>query len=424
MNKVLIVTYYWPPAGGAGVQRWLKFSKYLPEYGWEPVILTVDPRYATYPAIDNTLEKDLPHGLKIYKTKSTDWFRFYKRDKSKIPSAGFASNSDKSFKGSLSRFIRGNFFIPDPRRGWNRHAIKEAVSIILKERISAVITTSPPHSSQLIGLKLKKIFPGIQWIADLRDAWTDIYYYELFHPTFISKMIDRHFEKSVLKNADKIIAVGYNLAENFISKVSDAAGKTSVLPNGYDEEDFKDIKRDYPSRFTLNYTGTLSESYPVEILLSALEAVKNSGRDFLLQFVGYVPEIIKNKILKVLGPDRTDFISYTDHSSAIGYMCRSSMLLLIIPDNKNNKAITPGKVFEYIAAEKPVLYIGPACGDAAYHLELSRPDGMFEAHDVKGITQYISGEISKSGTVSHDPHPEYSRRALTQKLSRILNDNK
>ena len=205
MPKVLIITYYWPPGSGAGVQRWLKFSKYLPEFGWKPVILTVDPHYATYPVLDNSLEKDIPKGLKIYKTKSTDWFRLYKRDKSKIPSAGFASNSDKSLKGLLSRFIRGNFFIPDPRRGWNRHAIKEAVSIILKERISAVISTSPPHSSQLIGLKLKKIFSGIQWIADLRDAWTDIYYYELFYPTFISKMIDRHFEKSVLKNADKII---------------------------------------------------------------------------------------------------------------------------------------------------------------------------------------------------------------------------
>lgn len=420
MKKVLIVTYYWPPAGGAGVQRWLKFSKYLPGFGWEPVILTVDPFYATYPALDNTLEKDIPPGLKIYKTKSTDWFRLYKKDKSKIPSAGFANNSDISLKGVLSRFIRGNFFIPDPRRGWNRHAIKEAVSIILKERIRAVITTSPPHSSQLIGLKLKKIFPGIIWISDFRDAWTDIYYYELFYPTCISRRIDRRYERNVLKNADKIIAVGYNLAENFISKVSDAAGKTSILPNGYDEEDFKHVKRELPSRFTLNYTGTLSESYPVDVLLSALDAVKRSGRDFLLQFVGYVPENIKNKILNILGPDNTDFIPYTDHRNAIRYMCRSSMLLLIIPENKNNKAITPGKVFEYIAAEKPVLYIGPAGGDAEYHLKICGQTGIFSGQSSEDISSYIEKIMKNEERELFALHPEYSRRNLTKELYKIL----
>jgi glycosyltransferase involved in cell wall biosynthesis len=423
MNKVLIVTYYWPPAGGAGVQRWLKFSKYLPQSGWEPIILTVNPSYATYPAIDPTLDRDLPASLKVYKTKSTDWFRLYKKDKSKIPSGGFANNIDRSVKGLLSRFIRGNFFIPDPRRGWNRHAVKEAVSIILKERISAVITTSPPHSSQLIGLKLKKIFPGIQWIADLRDSWTDIYYYELFYPTFISKMIDRHYEKSVLKNADKIITVGHNLAENFKLKIQGIERKMHLLSNGYDEEDFTGIKYEFPSRFIINYTGTLSEAYPVDSLLSALNTIKNSGKDFLLQFVGYVPEVIKEKILKNLGTDKTEFIPYTEHKKAINYMCRSSMLLLIIPENRNNRTITPGKVFEYIAAQKPVLYIGPPDGDAAYHLSKSRPDGLFETKDIDGIVKYVSLEMSRSGKIIPDPHPEYSRKILSQKLGSILCNN-
>ena len=423
MNKVLIVTYYWPPAGGAGVQRWLKFSKYLPQSGWESLILTVDPSYATYPAFDPTLEKDLPAELKVYRTKSTDWFRLYRKDKSKIPSGGFANNIDRSVKGLFSRFIRGNFFIPDPRRGWNRHAINKAVSIIIEEKINTVITTSPPHSSQLIGLKLKKIFPGIQWIADLRDAWTDIYYYELFYPTFISKMIDRHFEKSVLKNADKIITVGHNLAENFKLKTPGIEGKMHFLPNGYDEEDFIGIKHELPSRFTINYTGTMSEAYPLDSLLYALGTIMNSGKDFLLQFVGFVPESIKDKILKNLGTDKTEFITYTDHLKAIGYMCRSSLLLLIIPENRNNRAITPGKVFEYIAAQKPVLYIGPADGDAAYHLSQTRPGGLFETQDVNGIIQYINREMSKSGQEIHDPHPEYSRKSLSQKLGSILNDN-
>src|SRR5512133_158000 len=147
MNKVLIITYYWPPSGGAGVQRWLKFAKYLPENGWEPVILTVDPEYAAYPAIDNQLGKDLPESVQVHKTPATDWFRIYSSDKSRIPSAGFATGSDNKLKGKISRFIRGNLFIPDPRRGWNRYAFEKACELIEKEKITTIVTTSPPHST-------------------------------------------------------------------------------------------------------------------------------------------------------------------------------------------------------------------------------------------------------------------------------------
>jgi hypothetical protein len=135
MKKVLIIAYYWPPSGGAGVQRWLKFSKYLPQYGWQPVILTVDPEYASYPALDISLEKEIAEGIEIFRTRATDWFRIYSNDKSKVPSAGFARNMDNSFGGKISRFIRGNFFIPDPRRGWNRFAFRKASEIIKKEDI-------------------------------------------------------------------------------------------------------------------------------------------------------------------------------------------------------------------------------------------------------------------------------------------------
>ncbi|MBA4322070.1 MAG: hypothetical protein C0408_04570, partial [Odoribacter sp.] len=183
MAKVLIITYYWPPGSGAGVQRWLKFSKYLPEFGIEPVILTVDPEYAAYPATDKSLQTEISNDLKIHKTRATDYFRIYKKDKTKIPSAGFASNSDKGLKSKILRFIRGNFFIPDPRKGWNKYAFRKACEIIDNEGIKIVITTSPPHSTQLTGLKLKKKYPYIKWISDLRDPWTDIYYYNEFYPT-------------------------------------------------------------------------------------------------------------------------------------------------------------------------------------------------------------------------------------------------
>ena len=154
MHRVLIITYYWPPSSGAGVQRWLKFSKYLPSFGWEPVILTIDPDYAAYPAIDETLEKEISRETRIYKTPAIDYFRFYRKDKSKVPSAGFATSDDSGFRAKFMRFIRGNFFIPDPRGGWNRYAFRKACEIIESENIKHVITTSPPHSTQLIGMKL------------------------------------------------------------------------------------------------------------------------------------------------------------------------------------------------------------------------------------------------------------------------------
>ena len=274
MKKVLIITYYWPPGSGAGVQRWLKFSKYLPQYGWEPLILTIDPDYATYPALDEFLSREIPQTLKVYKTKATDYFRLYSKDKSGIPSAGFAIDEEKGFFSRLAKFIRGNFFIPDPRKGWNRYAFSKACEIIEEEKIENVITTSPPHSTQLIGLKLKKKYPGIRWIADLRDPWTDIYYYDQFHPTRLSRKIDLNYEMSVLRSSDKIITVGKSLRDHFASKIKGKGEKIEVITNGYDAEDFSGLDSTRSGIFTISYTGTLSDAYPVKGFLEALKVVQ------------------------------------------------------------------------------------------------------------------------------------------------------
>jgi glycosyltransferase involved in cell wall biosynthesis len=420
MRRLLVITYYWPPAGGAGVQRWLKFSKYLPGYGWEPVILTVDQQFAVYPALDTSFENDVTKSLTVCRTKAIDWFRFYVSDKSKVPSGGFASNPDNTLKGKISRFIRGNFFIPDPRRGWNKFAFKKACELIETEKINHIITTSPPHSTQLIGLHLKKRFPGIHWISDLRDTWTDIYYYNLFYPTFISKAIDSHYERNVLRNADQIITVGDNLAKTFMSKTPGISPKIHILPNGYDEDDFKGISPVMPAIFTITYVGTLSEAYPIDGLLSALEHLAKDGIDFLLRFAGTVPSEIKAKINSYLSTTKTEFISYVPHPEAIKLMAESSLLLLIIPDAVKNEAITPGKVFEYIAAGKPVLYIGPHDGDAADILKLCDQKGIFNGQNPDEIVDFILGTMRSGNAGSLNKHPEYSRKVLTQKLGEIL----
>jgi len=420
-KKVLIITYYWPPSGGAGVQRWLKFAKYLPESGWEPVILTIDPEYAAYPVTDNSLASELPLSVKIHKTPAIDYFSIYKKDKSRIPAAGFANSVDNTLKGKLLRFIRGNFFIPDPRKGWNKYAFKKACEIIGTEGIKHVITTSPPHSTQLIGLKIKKKYPGIKWIADLRDPWTDIYYYEQFYPTFISRIIDSGFEKNVLKNADRIITVGASLKSLFSSKVKGVENKTDVVTNGYDEIDFEGLIPSSPGILTISYTGTLSDAYPIEGFLDALCSLKEEGTNFRLRFIGTVSPARKELILSKTGNSVVEFIPYVDHAAAIRYMLDATVLLLIIPDHQSSNSIITGKLFEYIATGKPLICLGPADGDAAAIIRSVGGGKTYNYNDKTAIVNFLLQSADNMPHPLKNQSTKYSRKELTRHISGILN---
>jgi glycosyltransferase involved in cell wall biosynthesis len=421
MNKVLIITYYWPPGSGAGVQRWLKFTKYLPSMGWEPVILTVDPNYAFYPATDNSLVNDIPPDVRVIKTPAINYFNIYRRDKSKIPAAGFASGDDDSFKDRFSRFIRGNFFIPDPRRGWNRYAIRKALEIIKREDIKYIITSSPPHSTQLIGLNLKKELPDIKWIADLRDPWTDIYYYSQFYPTPVSRLIDGNYEKKVLKNSDKIITVGKSLRQVFSARLPGIEAKTEIITNGFDEEDFAGFVPVVPKTLTISYIGTLSDAYPLDGFLDALVTLRKARQEFRLRFVGTVSGNQKDRIILKAGKNSAEFIPYVDHASAIGYMADTSALLLIIPDHPSNKSIVTGKLFEYIASGKPVICIGPPDGDAAEIITGSMTGQTFSYDDHTAIKNYLS-HISVNPGETEREIERFSRKNLTRQLINILNE--
>ena len=416
MNKVLIVTYYWPPSGGAGVQRWLKFSKYLPEFGWEPIILTVDPESAAYPVTDFSLKEDLPSSIKVYSTPAINYFGIYKKDISKIPSAGFANSIDNTLKGKLLRFIRGNFFLPDPRKGWNKYAFKKACELIETKGIKNIITTSPPHSTQLVGLKIKKKYPALNWIADLRDPWTDIYYYKQFYPTFFSKLIDLGYEESVLRKADKIITVGASLKNLFSAKVKGIESKTEVITNGYDKDDFSGMIAETPSKFTITYVGTLSDIYPVDGFLNALYSFKEKGYEFILRFIGTVSQKQKDLIQSKTGASIVEFIPYVDHTEAIKYMLNTSVLLLIIPDHQSNKSIITGKLFEYLASGKPIVCLGPADGDAAVIIEITGHGITFSYADSKGISEYLSTLISGISIIEKRSPEVFSRMELTRKI--------
>jgi glycosyltransferase involved in cell wall biosynthesis len=369
---------------------------------------------------DSSLSEEIPTDLAVFKTPATDYFSIYKKDRARIPSAGFAGNPDNSVKGKILRFIRGNFFIPDPRRGWNTYAFTKACRLIEEMGIQHVVTTSPPHSTQLIGLKLKSKFPSIKWLSDLRDPWTDIYYYKQFYPTLVSKAIDSRYEKKVLKNADRITVVGESLKEVFSSKIKSAGEKIYVITNGYDENDFIGRNPEDPSVFTITYVGTLSDVYPLKGFLSALELFRSKGNKFILRFIGIVSVKQKELIRSKLDDSELQFIPYVNHAESIKYMRGSSALLLIIPDHRSNKSIITGKIFEYIASCRPVICIGPGDGDAAGIIRLTGSGKIFSYTERESICSYLNEIHKKPFQFDPDKITMFSRNKLTGQIVEIL----
>ncbi|MBW8324398.1 MAG: glycosyltransferase family 4 protein [Prolixibacteraceae bacterium] len=420
MKKVLIITYYWPPSGGAGVQRWLKFAKYLPEFGWQPVILTVDPEYASYPQRDESLLSEVSPECLVFTTKSRELYNFYKliSGKKEVPYGGFANESKEGLFQKASKFLRGNFLLPDPRKGWNKYALKKAAELILEFNIDTVVTTSPPHSTQLIGMMLKLRFK-IRWIADLRDPWTDIYYYNQFHHTALARKIDKAYELVVVENADLLITVSEDVKRIFAEKSKlPVAAKTVVIPNGFDEDDFRIKVVPKETKKVITYTGTISEAYEVDSFLDALQSLESElKQQLLIRFVGKVPPSVAQKFTAT-GLE-IELVGYVDHPKSIEYLFRSDILLLVIPKVKNNKGILTGKFFEYLASRKPILAIGPTDGDLAKIIQETKCGQMFDYDDSEGMRHFIPESLNRPVS-GNDIAIEYSRKKLTGKLATLL----
>ena len=411
MKKVLLITYYFPPSGGAGVQRWLKTIKYLPEFGVETIVLTVDPVCASYPQVDESLCDDIPASLKVYKTKTKEILSLYKRvsPQKQVPYGGFANEPNPTLMQKISRFIRGNFFLPDPRRGWNKYALAKAKEIIENEGITTIVTTSPPHSTQLIGLELKKLYPNINWVADLRDPWTDIYYNQDLYPTSWAQKRNLKYERSVLMGADKIITVSEDCKRLFAEK-ADVADKISVVPNGYDEGDFEEklgVRSEELGVKVLSYVGVLAPQHD----LSPLKTLVSGRKDILLRFVGVVSDDIQQEINS--WGVQTEFISYVSHKEAIAYMRASDALLLFVPNVPNNEGILTGKLFEYLASRRKILLFGPENGDAMKLITECNAGSLYTENLC--LDKFLAKAYSGNDNVK-----QYSRRALAQKIASLL----
>ena len=429
-KKVLVITYYWPPSGGAGVQRSLKFVKYLSQMGFSPIVLTVDETKASYPLNDQSLLKEVPENVKVIRTNSFEPLNILSSliGKKNVPYGGFANANKESKKQKLLRWIRGNFFIPDARVGWTRYAVEEARRIIREEKIDCVYISSPPHSSQLIGLKLKKEFPAVRWVADLRDPWTDIYYYkDLLHGERAKKK-DAQFEKRVLEESDSIIVVSEPIKYSFLKKsVLIIPDKIQVLPNGYDESDFKSDVENSKDTFTITYVGTMADSYHPEIFFNVFKklVIQYADQKIRFKFIGDAPWTLK-KMVDGLGLESyCEWGGHISHDEAVCEMQKANALLLIIPDTAGANGILTGKLFEYLGSKRLIVGIGPKHGDAAAILRECNAGEMFERNEENEMYSWMVEklELWKSGkeyALINDSIKNYTRETLTKRLATLL----
>ncbi|MBI3509973.1 MAG: glycosyltransferase family 4 protein [Bacteroidetes bacterium] len=429
MNRILIITYYWPPSGGAGVQRWVKLSRYFAKKGVKVFVVTVDPKKASYALLDETLQHDVDPSVKVFHTSTFEPYGIYKTitGKKQIPFGGFANEDKRQLKFSqkVTRFIRGNAFLPDARVGWNKYAFAECCRIIEEEKIDAVITTSPPHSTQLTGLKLKKKF-GIKWLADLRDQWTDIYYYDKLYLTDYSRKRDAEMEREVLEQADAVVTVSEEIRKKLISKSKELnPDKFFVIPNGFDAEDFKNQKQQQNSHFIISYTGTLTDDYRIEKFLSAVRSLEGECPEMMLHITGSFPGGIKTAIQNA-AKEKVKFLPHVPHHEAVKQMCSGDLLLLVIPDAKGNKGILTGKLFEYLATQKTILCIGPEDGDAAGIISSCGAGMTFDYENENGMKKFILEKYSewklkgKTSGADHEAIKKFSREEQAGELLKVL----
>jgi len=420
-NRVLVITYYFPPSGGAGVQRWLKFCKYMPEEGVHPIVLTVDERYASYPQTDYSLSEEVSPDLQVVKTRTREPLRFYRylSPTGELPHTGLGNEQQPTFLQKLSRFVRGNLFLPDPRRGWNRYAYQAACRLIEQYNISTIVTTSPPHSTQLVGWRLKRRYPHIHWVADLRDPWTDIFYGKNLYPTSLARCYNAGWERRVLEQADEVVTVSEGCRLSLAGKTRQPIS-IHVIPNGYDETDFVPNYAQRPhAQFILAYVGSLNPLYEIRTLVSALQLLPPAIKDtILLRFVGgaYADLVTRFEQAGI----QTERLGYLFHKKAVSHMQAADMLLLLLPDQPESKAILTGKLFEYMATGHPVLMIGCKDGDAAKLLHLYQDEGVFAAGEAEQIAQFITRAVTSAPIVHPEAAAPYNRRNLTRQLVQLL----
>ena len=423
-KKILIITYYWPPAGGPGVQRWLKFVKYLPSYGFQPIVYV--PDNPTYPIIDQGLLSEISSEAIILKNKIVEPYQiatFFSKNKTKNISAGIIPNQKKqSIIVQLLLWIRGNIFIPDARFLWVKPSVKFLHQYIIANNIQTIVTSGPPHSLHLIGCQLQKKVQ-VKWIADFRDPWTTIGYHKQLKLSAFAEKKHKKLEHQVLNAADAIIVTSKSTKIEF-KKLT--AKPITVITNGFDTEN--NVKQTLDSKFSLSHIGSfLSERNP-KILWESLSElcveIENFKNNLQIKLIGAVSDVIFQTITDFKLTDSVLNLGYISHHDAIAEQQKSQVLLLIEIDSADTKSIIPGKLFEYLVSGRPILAIGPKDSDFAEIIINTNTGAFFEYHQKQllkaKIVEYYNLFLNQNLIVNASGIDKYSRKNLTLELTKLL----
>lgn len=420
MKKALIITYYWPPAGGSGVQRWLKFVKYFREFDIEPIVYTVEN--PNYPIIDESLQNDIPKNITILKHpiwEPNNLLAFF--GKKKTESAGFL-NPNPSFLGKIMQYIRANYFIPDARKFWIKPSVKYLKKYLSENKIDVIITTGPPHSLHLIGLKLKEQI-DVKWMADFRDPWTEIDY---FHQLPLSaSTIQKHYflEEEVLKKADAILVVGDTMKRKYDKFNSNVV----TVTNGFDGE-IVDSLLELDTKFTITHIGLMNADRNSKVLWEVLAEICNENKafesDFQLKLIGKLDASVLSEISNYGLSGKVEIINYVPHIEVIEFQKKSQVLLLVVNNVPSSKGIITGKIFEYLMAKRPILAIAPIDGDLASIIQQTNSGVVVDFENsvlLKKTILDLYSKFSNNNLVVNSKNIEqFHRKQLTQKVAEMI----
>lgn len=424
MKKVLIIVYYWPPAGGPGVQRWLKFVKYLCDYNVEPIVYV--PENPNYPIIDESLLNEIPENITILKQPINEPYKLAgllsKKKSNRISKGIIHRPKSQTFIEKVLLFIRGNFFIPDARKNWVKPSVEYLFSYIQDNNIETIITTGPPHSLHLIGLQLKTKL-GVKWLADFRDPWTTIGYHKQLKLTNRSAAKHKVLEQKILQNADKIITTSFTTSKEFQSIVNK---NIITITNGYDNQENRSVNLD--KMFTCSHIGSLLSKRNPEKLWKVFQELINENEEFKnsfqLNLIGVVSEDVLSRIYNHQLKDHVNLVGYVSHQEAVNYQKQSQVLLLIEIDSEDTKCIIPGKLFEYMVSERPIIAIGPDRADVEIIIDQTNTGNYFGYNDFESLKSIILKHFKAYQKGTLQTHPiglqKYHRKQLTKQLSELI----
>lgn len=433
MKKVLIITYYWPPTGGAGVQRWLKFSKYFRQFGWEPIIYT--PSNPDFPINDDTLLKDVPSDLTVLKTQITEPYDIYRKimrkKKTDAVNQGFLSEEkENTLLQSAMIWVRGNFFIPDARKFWIKPSVAYLSHYIKQHKIDAVISTGPPHSMHLIAMGLKQKF-NIPWIADFRDPWTQIDFYSQLKLSSFADAKHKKLENQVLTQANKVVTISPSCGKD-LEKLGNRT--VDIITNGFDTDDFTPIAIGVDSKvsdgFMFHHTGALNKDRNPYTLWKVLGDLCKQNlelkQDLILKFTGKTDAIVLESLKQQGLEANFQKLEYMPHSEIVKSMVQSPILLLPLNNTPNNAGVLSGKLFEYLAAKRPIFGVGLPNADAASILKETQAGVMVDFDDYEGTKKQVLNLYaqykSNTLTIQSNSIDKYSRENCAGAYTKLLDE--